>query len=47
MSDVVKKKDGVKKILAHEPVPGYRTAFWIIFGLSVLYLAVIFFNSAH
>lgn len=47
MSDVVKQKDEGKKILAHEPVPGYRTAFWVIFGLSVFYLAVIFFNSAH
>ncbi|HKL49100.1 MAG TPA: hypothetical protein VJ882_05545 [Desulfuromonadales bacterium] len=47
MSDVVKKKDDEKKVLSHEPEPGYRTAFWIIFSLSVLYLAIIFFFSTH
>ncbi|MBI5213435.1 MAG: hypothetical protein HY957_08700 [Nitrospirae bacterium] len=31
--------------LSHEPVPGYRTAFYIVFLLGVLYLAVIFLKS--
>ncbi len=47
MSDVVKKTDGEKKILSHEPESGYPAAFWIIFGLSLLYLAIIFFFSTH
>jgi len=34
-----------KKILDHEPVPGYRSAFYIIFTVSVLYLALIFAKS--
>ena len=28
--------------LAHKPVPGYRTAFYIIFALSLIYLTIIF-----
>lgn len=31
--------------LVHEPAPGYRTAFYIVFLLGVLYLAVIFLKS--
>ncbi len=31
--------------LGHKPVPGYRTAFYIIFGLSLIYLAVIFISG--
>lgn len=31
--------------LGHEPVPGYRTAFYIVFLLGILYLAVIFLKS--
>ena len=31
--------------LAHEPVPGYRAAFYIIFAISLIYLAVIFIHG--
>ena len=34
-----------KKELSHEPVPGYRLAFYIIFGMSLAYLALIFLKS--
>ena len=35
-----------KKILAHEPVPGYRPVFYLIFAVSVAYLAFIFTRGA-
>ena len=28
--------------LQHDPVPGYRTAFYVVCGLSLLYLLIIF-----
>jgi hypothetical protein len=31
-----------KMILAHEPVPGYRTAFYIALAVGVIYLVVVF-----
>ncbi len=31
--------------LSHEPVSGYRTAFYIVFLVGILYLAVIFLKS--
>lgn len=34
-----------KKELIHEPVKGYRTAFYIVTALSVGYLAWIFIDS--
>ncbi|WP_158414012.1 hypothetical protein [Geoalkalibacter subterraneus] len=47
MAHADQNKDEPRKILAHEPVPGYRTAFWIIFALSLFYLAIVFSNGAH
>ena len=35
-----------KKILDHEPVAGYRPVFYIIFAVSVAYLALIFLRGA-
>ncbi len=35
-----------KKVLAHEPVPGYRPVFFVIFAVSVAYLALIFLKGA-
>ena len=32
-----------KMILSHEPVPGYRKAFYVSVGISFLYLGVLFF----
>ena len=29
-------------ILEHKPVPGYRTAFYIVLGVGILYLVMIF-----
>lgn len=29
--------------LKHEPEPGYRAAFYIVFAAAVLYLAMIYF----
>lgn len=37
--------DEEKKELSHDPVPGYRPAFYIILALCTLYLAVIFIMS--
>ena len=33
------------KVLAHEPWPGYRKAFYIIFSMSAVYLAIILIQS--
>ncbi len=38
----MKKNDKEIMELTHEPVPGYRPAFYIIFAISLIYLAVIF-----
>ena len=29
--------------LKHDPVPGYRTVFYIVFGIGLLYLGLLFF----
>ena len=34
-----------KMELSHEPVPGYRTAFFIAITIGVLYLAIILFKT--
>jgi len=34
-----------KMELGHEPVPGYKTAFFIIITLGVLYLALILIKT--
>jgi hypothetical protein len=34
-----------KMELSHEPVPGYRTAFYIIFAVCAAYLALIFIRT--
>jgi len=34
-----------KMELSHEPVPGYRPVFYIIFAISVVYLALIFIKT--
>ena len=36
------KENEEKMILAHEPVPGYPTIFWIVLAAAVIYLALIF-----
>ncbi len=35
-----KEKEG-RTELRHEPEPGYRTIFYIVFSIAVLYLVVI------
>lgn len=32
-----------RQALHHEPVPGYRTVFYVVISAACLYLAVIFF----
>ena len=34
-----------KMELSHDPVPGYRPAFYIIFAVSLVYLAFIFIKG--
>ena len=34
--------DQEKMILEHEPVPGYRTAFYIVLAVGVIYLLAVF-----
>ena len=34
-----------KMELSHEPVPGYRTTFFISITIGVLYLAIILFKT--
>ncbi len=34
-----------KMELSHEPVPGYRTAFFIAITVGSLYLALILYNT--
>lgn len=41
----MKESDKEIMVLAHTPVPGYRTAFYIIFAISLIYLAVIFISG--
>lgn len=31
-----------KMILSHEPVPGYRAAFYIALAIGVMYLVIVF-----
>jgi len=39
-------KDQELRELKHDPVPGYRPAFFAIFGISLLYLIIIFLMAA-
>jgi hypothetical protein len=41
----MKEEDKEIMELAHTPVPGYRAAFYIIFAISFIYLAVIFISG--
>lgn len=34
-----------RKELKHDPIPGYRPAFYVIFGISLLYLILIFLKG--
>ena len=33
------------KVLSHEPWPGYRKAFYIIFSIGIIYLAIILIQT--
>lgn len=37
----MEEKQG-KMIMAHEPVPGYREAFYIALAVGVIYLVIVF-----
>jgi hypothetical protein len=41
----MKKEDGELQELTHEPVPGYRKAFYIVITVASLYLAVILLKT--
>lgn len=41
MSHNAQESNGGKKILSHEPVDGYRPAFYICLALGGLYLFII------
>jgi len=34
-----------KQELSHDPVPGYKPVFLVVFAASVIYLAVVFLSS--
>jgi hypothetical protein len=34
------------KELKHDPVPGYRPAFYVVFGISLIYLVIIFLMAS-
>jgi hypothetical protein len=36
---------GEKMVLGHEPFPGYRTVFFIVLAVGVLYLGWILFET--
>jgi len=40
-----KKEVEEKMELGHDPVPGYRKAFFITTTIAVLYFAIILFNT--
>lgn len=33
--------------LSHEPVPGYKKIFYIVFAVGILYLAAVFLFGSH
>ncbi|GAB5046236.1 hypothetical protein [Thermodesulfovibrio sp. TK110] len=35
-----------KMILKHDPIPPYRTVFYIVFAIGVIYLAIIIILGA-
>jgi hypothetical protein len=40
------KKEGEELMeLSHEPVPGYKKAFYIVMTIAIIYIAVILFNT--
>ena len=41
----MKEEDKEIMELGHDPIPGYRPVFYVIFAISSLYLAWIFFSS--
>ncbi len=46
MSNKNKTTDGEWEILAHEALPGYKTAFHVIIVIAVLYFLHIFVHNA-
>jgi hypothetical protein len=43
---VKEKKEEIME-LGHEPVPGYKKIFYIIFTVGILYLATVFLFGSH
>ena len=41
----IEMHDQELKELKHDPVPGYRPAFYVIFGISLIYMIIIFLKA--
>jgi len=39
-------QDQELKELKHDPVPGYRPAFYVTFGISLVYLIILFLTAS-
>jgi hypothetical protein len=39
------QEEGEKAQLSHDPVPGYRTAFFVALTVGVLYLGLILYKT--
>ncbi|WP_269719587.1 hypothetical protein [Desulforapulum autotrophicum] len=39
------KMNEEKQELSHDPVPGYRPVFLVVFAISVIYLAIVFLST--
>ncbi len=48
--DIQRNEQGEIMVLGHTPWPGYRTAFYVVFALGILYLMLAFgglFSGGH
>ncbi len=43
MEDTVSENKDEIMVLSHEPVPGYRGAFYIVLAVATAYLLAVFF----
>jgi hypothetical protein len=44
-NELMKEKGEEKMVLSHEPVPGYRKIFVIVFMIAAVYLAIILLQT--
>ena len=43
----VRNEKGEITVLGHDPWPGFKMAFWIVFGSACIYLATVLYFSLH